>query len=58
MSAILRLVSGLRVDYANYYRGNSLSTYLIQNYKAESCFSDLKETLRSSYRKRVSESIF
>lgn len=57
-SAILRLVSELQVDYKNKYRGDSLATYLIKNYKASSCFSNLQEELKRSYKKRVTEDIY
>lgn len=54
-SAILRLVTNLRVDYNVSYRGNSLAKYLIQNYKTPSCFSNLKERLKKDYKRRAKE---
>lgn len=57
-SAILRLVTDLRVDYEVSYQGDSIAKYLIQNYKISSCFSDLKERLDIDYKKQVKESTY
>lgn len=57
-SAILSLISNIQIDYDNYYKGSSLSSYLLANYFTESCFSNLKQHVKEGYKNIVAENTF
>ena len=57
-SAILSLVNDIYIDYYYSYTGQALSTYLIENYGSESCFSILQDIIRNLYKGKVSDKVF
>lgn len=57
-STLLELVSDFQVDYEKSFRGEALATYLIEQYNNPLCFSELKEQLKNSYNKSVSQDRF
>jgi len=54
-SAILSLVNDLFVDYETRYKAGDLVSYLIDNYRKPSCFSNLISTLQEGYRNYVTD---
>lgn len=57
-STLLELVSDFQVDYEKSFRGEALAAYLIAEYGNPLCFNNLKERLRDSYSKLVSQDRF
>lgn len=54
-SAILSLVSDLYIDYSTHYKANAVTSYLIENYRSPSCFTDLIIKLKEGYKNHVSD---
>jgi len=57
-SSILSLVNDLNIDYENYYKGQAISDYLINNYGSESCYTTLNENIKILYKNSVPEKMF
>lgn len=57
-SAILQLVSSLKVDFDTSFRGDYVAAYLLENYGSSDCFLTLRERMVTAYQKRVSPSQF
>lgn len=57
-SAILQLVSPLKVDYSIRFKGEAIAKYFVEHYGAPDCFASLKEQLKTAYQQRVPISRF
>lgn len=57
-STFLELVSDFPVDYEQFFCGEALAAYLIDQYDNPLCFNDLKERLKNRYSKRVLQDRF
>ena len=54
-SAILSLVSNIKLDYGWNYAGSALSEFLIEHYNDSSCFQSLILTIQTSYRECLTD---
>lgn len=52
-STILLLVSKLAIDYDFVVRATALSSYLIDNYGEQDCFTSLRKIINSEYKDRI-----
>lgn len=57
-SAILQLVSPLKVDYNIRFEGETIAKCLVEHYGAPDCFASLKEQLKTAYQQLVPVSRF
>ena len=57
-SAILQLVSPLKIDYGFSFDGDKVAEYILENYDFLECFSNLEKRMVDSYQKQVSQDRF